>query len=190
MNRPKNAKGMASVETYYRKHYEKQVDSATSALRRLASQEAALKKQLAGLGSNAGKGMANGLREQITAVQAQAKRLSATLVATVRTQLGIHSPSRVMAELGRHTGEGFRIGVGHEAAAVQSALASMVAPPSPVVPQAQANVGAVDGAAAGTGMTREELLAALSGIRVDLDGREITTGVREYKRRARDTAPL
>lgn len=190
MNRPKNDKGMAPVGTYYKKHYQKQVDSATSALKRLAAQEAALKKKLAGLGSNAGKGMANGLREQITAVQAQAKRLSATLVATVRTQLGIHSPSRVMAELGRHTGEGFRVGVGDEAAAVQSALASMVAPPSPVVPQAQANVGAGDGAPVGTGMTQEQLLEALSNIRVDLDGRQLTTGVREYKRRARDTAPL
>ena len=40
------------------------------------------------------------------------------------------------------------------------------------------------------GMTREELLEALSGLRVVIDGREITTGVREYKRRARDTAPL
>ena len=190
MNRPANAKGMAPVGTYYQTHYQKQVDSATSALKRLAAQEAALKKKLAGLGSNAGKGMANGLREQITAVQAQAKRLSATLVATVRTQLGIHSPSRVMAELGRHTGEGFRVGVGDEAAAVQSALASMVAPPSPVVPQVQANVVAGDGAAVGTGMTREELLAALSGLRVLLDGREITTGIRESKRRSRDTAPL
>jgi hypothetical protein len=56
---------------------------------------AQLKKKMAGLGANASKGMANGLREQIAAVQDQAKRLSATLVATVRTQLGIHSPSRV-----------------------------------------------------------------------------------------------
>lgn len=190
MNRPKNAKGMAPVSEYYQKHYQKQVDSATSALKRLAAQEAALKKRLTGLGRNASQGMANGLREQITAVQAQAKRLSATLVATVRTQLGIHSPSRVMAELGRHTGEGFRVGVGQEAAAVQSAMAAMVAPPSPVVPQAAAAVAEGSNGGSGTGMTHEELLEALAGIRLLLDGRELRTGIREAGRRARDTAPL
>lgn len=153
-----NRKQERSNAQVYNQHYKKQVDSATSALKRLATQEAALKKRLTGLGRNASQGMANGLREQIAAVQAQAKRLSATLVATVRTQLGIHSPSRVMAELGRHTGEGFRIGVGHEAAAVQSALASMVAPPSPVVPEA---AGAAPGGAAEGDPVLEALMAAL-----------------------------
>lgn len=192
MNRPKNAKGMAPVGTYYKKHYEQQVDSATSALKRLATQEAALKKQLSGLGSNAGKGMASGLREQITAVQAQAKRLSATLVATVRTQLGIHSPSRVMAELGRHTGEGFRIGVGHEAAAVQSALAAMVAPPSPVVPQAQADVtgGGEEGSADSLMLELLVRIAEATEAGKNLDGHQLIRGLRSTKRAARDTQPI
>lgn len=192
MNRPKNAKGMAPVGTYYKKHYQKQVDSATSALKRLAAQEAALKKKLAGLGSNAGKGMANGLREQITAVQAQAKRLSATLVATVRTQLGIHSPSRVMAELGRHTGEGFRIGVGDEAAAVQSALASMVAPPSPVVPQAQAGVADGEGGASTESMMLEFLarIADATEAGKTLDEHQLIRGLQSAKRSMRMTQPI
>jgi hypothetical protein len=51
------------------------------------------------------------------------------VVATVASALDMHSPSRVMAQLGAHTAEGFRLGVDAGTPRVQMSMDALVAAP-------------------------------------------------------------
>jgi hypothetical protein len=100
----------------------------------------------------------------------------------VRNVLGIHSPSRVMAQLGAHTAEGFQRGLDAEAPRVQMAMGALVAAPAlgPGGGRAGGSVGNVtvhvnlpEGAAGSPddigAAVRRELLAVL-------EGRELSQG--------------
>lgn len=64
-----------------------------------------------GLGVAAGDGVAQGLIESTEKVNVAAKALATSVKAGVSTELEIHSPSRVMQELGEQTAAGFEIGL-------------------------------------------------------------------------------
>jgi TP901 family phage tail tape measure protein len=63
-------------------------------------------------GAQAGKGFLSGLKAQEAALQAEMDKLAAGMVKTIKTALGIHSPSRVMRDqVGKPTALGAAVGV-------------------------------------------------------------------------------
>jgi hypothetical protein len=64
-----------------------------------------------GAGVAAAQGLVNGLKSQQAAIEAQMTDLANALVNAVRSALGIASPSRVLAKIGRYTGLGYAEGI-------------------------------------------------------------------------------
>lgn len=62
-------------------------------------------------GRDAVNGLINGLRSRLGALRDIAHSIAETVEDVVKLGLGIHSPSRVMAEVGRDTVEGFQVGI-------------------------------------------------------------------------------
>ncbi len=60
---------------------------------------------------NFGQGLINGLTSKQSSIFAKAKYIAENVAATMRKSLGIASPSRVMREVGRFTGEGMVLGL-------------------------------------------------------------------------------
>lgn len=63
------------------------------------------------VGMQFAQGLADGIMENIRAVEASAATLSERTIQTMRRVLRINSPSRVMRKIGEYTGEGFVLGV-------------------------------------------------------------------------------
>jgi phage-related protein len=78
-------------------------------------------------GVNSAQGLVNGLMAQDAALEQAAKHISALLIAQVKSSLGIHSPSTVMAALGRFTGLGISTGLDDSASSVQRSIDSLSA---------------------------------------------------------------
>jgi TP901 family phage tail tape measure protein len=66
---------------------------------------------LAKIGKDIVQGLINGLGSMVDAVKERVKSLSKLIPDGLKDFLGIHSPSRVMMELGEYTGEGLLVGV-------------------------------------------------------------------------------
>jgi hypothetical protein len=62
-------------------------------------------------GVDGAQGLVNGLLAKTKALDAASKKLAATIVAAIKKQLGIKSPSRVLAKMGAYTGQGFVEGI-------------------------------------------------------------------------------
>ena len=75
-------------------------------------------------------GFLGGLRARWGELTSTLQALGSQLPDPVRRALGIASPSRVFAELGQYTAEGFQVGVERGSPAVSGALTSLVTPPS------------------------------------------------------------
>lgn len=73
-------------------------------------------------------GMINGLHEEWGRLIADVEGLSAMLPESVRRVLGIHSPSRVFAELGMYTAQGFAVGLDSGTSQITDAMGAMTAP--------------------------------------------------------------
>lgn len=80
------------------------VSSASSALSRLPSAARGIMVQT-------GQGMVSGLASTQSSIIAKAQSIANTVAAKMRSALGIHSPSRVMREIGRFTVEGMALGM-------------------------------------------------------------------------------
>lgn len=63
------------------------------------------------IGVNVMQGLYNGLESMEGTLYAKAQSIADSIAETIRSALEIHSPSRVMAELGRYTIEGFKEGM-------------------------------------------------------------------------------
>jgi TP901 family phage tail tape measure protein len=61
-------------------------------------------------GINAAKGLVDGLKSQIGAITKEMTKIATALVKQIRKELGIKSPSTVMADIGRHTAQGYTNG--------------------------------------------------------------------------------
>ncbi len=61
--------------------------------------------------TNFGQGLINGLSSKQSGIMAKARSIANSVAATMRKALGIASPSRVMREVGRFTGEGMVLGL-------------------------------------------------------------------------------
>ncbi|MFG3090689.1 phage tail tape measure protein [Streptomyces antibioticus] len=106
------------------------------------SQQAALVKAAGAAGSTAGDamygagiqaaaGLVRGLQSQQKAIDSQMAKIAKSMAASIRKALGIKSPSRVMALVGRYTAQGLVKGVDAERSAVNASMASLVDTPAP-----------------------------------------------------------
>lgn len=71
-------------------------------------------------------GLINGIRNGISSVCNAVKDLAGKAVTAAKNALGIHSPSRVMMELGGYTGEGFKIGLEDTKDAISKVASNLV----------------------------------------------------------------
>jgi tape measure domain-containing protein len=82
-------------------------------------------------GIQTAQGLLDGLKAKETEIEAAMTRIAKSLAAAVKKALGIKSPSRVMAALGRYTVQGFALGVEQDAYRAQAAMIRATTPPSP-----------------------------------------------------------
>nr|WP_259545009.1 hypothetical protein [Heyndrickxia oleronia] len=71
----------------------------------------AMNASMNAIGQNAIKGLMNGLAAMQSPLMKQAKDIANSVSSTISKVLKIHSPSRVMMELGEFTGQGYAIGI-------------------------------------------------------------------------------
>ena len=64
----------------------------------------------ASIGKDSIAGLLNGLSSAEASIRAAAESIGATLIATTKTSLGIHSPSKEFEEIGKNVGKGFEKG--------------------------------------------------------------------------------
>ena len=80
---------------------------------------------LASIGRQMIEGLWNGIKAKFDGVVSKVKAMASRLPKAVKAVLGIHSPSRVFAQIGMYTGEGFAIGVERSYRQVQGAMAGL-----------------------------------------------------------------
>lgn len=73
-------------------------------------------------------GITNGLRSAWGSLLGTMRELASSLPGPVQRALGIHSPSRVFAQLGRQTAAGMEVGLQQGAAGVEAAITRVAAP--------------------------------------------------------------
>jgi tape measure domain-containing protein len=66
---------------------------------------------LSKIGRNIIQGLINGMTSMVGSLMDKARSIANSVTSTIKKALDIHSPSRVMMELGQFTGEGFAIGL-------------------------------------------------------------------------------
>ncbi len=116
---------------------------------------ASLPEVLKAVGVNLMLGLANGITNGVAGVVSAMTGAVGSAIDAAKAKLGIASPSKVFAEIGGYTSEGFANGVDDGAGAAQDAMAAMVEPPpaggmSAFSAGAQAASATADGAAAGS----------------------------------------
>ncbi|MEU0634006.1 hypothetical protein [Streptomyces sp. NPDC005989] len=87
-------------------------------------------------GKQAGKGFLTGLTSQQKAIEDQMVKIAKGMQKAIKTALGIKSPSRVMAELGRYSTEGLAVGLTERMPVLDRALGAVtdrVASAQPVI---------------------------------------------------------
>lgn len=77
------------------------------------------------IGRNIVQGLINGIKSMAGQVGKAVAGIASAIPAKIKSFLGIHSPSRVMMELGGYTGEGFAIGLGDQLSQIKSASRDM-----------------------------------------------------------------
>jgi hypothetical protein len=104
-------------------------------------------------GIQAAAGLIRGLNSQIAAITKEMTKIANALVAAIKKELGIRSPSTIMASIGRNTAQGFVNGYMQTLNANKASMAqaSMF---TPVGPSAADGVAAADAATGNTGPTK------------------------------------
>lgn len=83
-------------------------------------------KQLEKLGKQSMQGFINGLRTNTDYMTKEVKSYVNSMIKIFKKELGIHSPSKVMAEIGEYTGEGFAIGLRDTIGSVKKSASTLV----------------------------------------------------------------
>lgn len=104
-----------------------------------------------GAGVAAAQGLVNGLKSQQAAIEAQMTDLANALVNAVRSALGIASPSRVLAKIGRYTGLGYAEGINDTENDVKSAALKLANIPTNAVTTGNTTSGGTMGATTSIG---------------------------------------
>lgn len=100
-----------------------------NAIKLLISLVTGVPAQFSGFGADMMQGLANGITGAAGAVVAAVTGAAQGAINAARSALGIASPSKVFAEIGGYTAEGFAEGVDDGASKAQDAMAAMVEPP-------------------------------------------------------------
>jgi hypothetical protein len=106
-------------------------------------------------------GLVNGIKSGAGAVYDALKAMASKMGATIKSALGIASPSKLFAGFGKNTALGMAVGVEDETPAVDSAIQSMVAPPA--IPE-MASAGAQMGQGGGGGPVTITIPLTLNGM--------------------------
>lgn len=93
------------------------------------------------IASNFVQGLANGIKNGVSSVCNSVRDLASSAVKAAKSALGIHSPSRVMMEVGGYTGEGFQVGLENTKKAISDVASNLVNPDDFKIPEVTQNVG-------------------------------------------------
>lgn len=102
---------MSNLNSSFSSGMSRAVSTARSSGNRIVSIFRSLGGQMQAAGAFAGQGFASGLAGQAGYIYSVANSIANNVAATIRRALSIHSPSRVMKEIGGFTGEGMVIGM-------------------------------------------------------------------------------
>lgn len=103
-------------------------DGAIDAIKNLPSRALEIAKNFVS-------GLANGIKNGISSVVNAAKDLANKAVSAAKNALGIHSPSKVMIEVGEYTGEGLEVGLKNTKSKISKVAASLVNPEDLKIPK-------------------------------------------------------
>ncbi|MFJ2292092.1 phage tail tape measure protein [Streptomyces sp. NPDC087894] len=125
----------------------KQINSTQGALVTAAGQAGnAAGTAMYGAGIQAAAGLVKGLQSQQSAIEKQMTKLAKGMASSIKKALGIHSPSKVMADqVGRFIPAGLIEGVQSGVPALDQTMASLVTPPTPAGGSMAAPAGAYGG---------------------------------------------
>jgi tape measure domain-containing protein len=158
-------------------YYKPQVNKLNKEYRAAVQKEfTGLRKDLQKIGQDVMQGMADGMRSKRKTLDNAGKSLADSLIKTLKTKLKIKSPSRVMAQIGSYTGEGFVNGVSGEVRAARDAMQSLVEVPDPQLAMARGAMAMElrdDYSYTSNNVYRFESVTTL-------DGREIARSTAEY----------
>ncbi|MFE6225487.1 hypothetical protein [Streptomyces sp. NPDC057854] len=112
-----------------------------------------------GAGIRAAQGLVEGLKKEQAAIEEQMVRIAVAMQKAIKRALGIKSPSRVMAAVGRFIPAGLVRGIESGRSAVDASMSSLVTAPTPTV-AAGAYAGA--GGPGGSGARREPVQIVIS----------------------------
>ncbi|MGW4305070.1 phage tail tape measure protein [Streptomyces californicus] len=129
----------------------KQINSQQAALVKAADAAGATAgSAMYGAGIQAAQGLVRGLQKEQKSIEKQMLAIAKGMQKAIRQALGIKSPSRVMAAIGRFIPQGLVRGIDGERAAVDRSMSALVDPSAVPVPTGAAAVsaGAVGGASA------------------------------------------
>lgn len=87
------------------------------------------------IGKDIIRGLVDGIKSMGKAVGDQVKKIASMIPDGIKDFLGIHSPSRVLMELGVYTGEGFALGIGSMIRNIKSASSDMASSAIPDIPR-------------------------------------------------------
>lgn len=167
-------KATTTVSTTY---YKPQVNKLNKEYRKAVQDTfTGLGKDLQKIGQDVMQGMADGMRSKKKTLDSAGKSLADSLIKTLKTKLKIKSPSRVMAQIGSYTGEGFVNGVSGEVRAARDAMQSLVEVPDPQLAMARGAMAMElrdDYSYTSNNVYRFEAVTTL-------DGREIARSTAEY----------
>ncbi|URC17939.1 tape measure protein [Streptomyces phage AxeJC] len=138
-------------------------NASASQIKQINSQQAALVKAANAAGKTAGdamygsgiqaaQGLVKGLQSQQTAIEKQMLKIATGMQKAIKKALGIKSPSRVMAALGRFIPQGLVQGIDGGRGAVDASMSALVDPSAVPIPSgsmATAGAGAGSGGSAG-----------------------------------------
>ncbi|WP_369351231.1 tape measure protein [Streptococcus hillyeri] len=102
---------MSNLNNSFSSGMSRAVSTAQSSGNQIVSIFRSLAGQMQSAGAFAGQGFASGLAGQAGYIYSIANSIANNVAATIRRALDIHSPSRVMKEIGGFTGEGMAIGM-------------------------------------------------------------------------------
>ncbi|MFI8200028.1 phage tail tape measure protein [Streptomyces sp. NPDC085942] len=136
-------------------------NASASQIKQINSQQAALVKAAGSAGATAGdamygagiqaaRGLVRGLQTEQRSIEKQMLKIAMGMQKAIRQALGIKSPSRVMAAIGRFIPQGLVRGIDGERAAVDRSMSALVDPSAVPVPTGAAagSYGAVGGGSA------------------------------------------
>jgi phage-related minor tail protein len=138
------------------------------------------------IGKNIIEGLVNGIKSMIGSVRSVVSDIASTIKNKITDALDIHSPSRVMMEIGEYTGEGLALGIESTIGAISKqsqAMADAINPNvSNVIPTTSIGSNAYTGSSGETleGAIRKILSETQIVVPINIDGREIAIATAPY----------